>query len=405
VILQGYGPAVSSLRTTAAIGLLDYSPASLQEARMTIRDMMLFGDKTDSTLLVNIANGAGIFLENLLIRGSITDCVKTDATYFVNLTNVRLDDCDQYGVNLSNGSNVFTLQNVDFEASSVGSTAALRVHLSVTGTVTGCAFEGNNLTLQDILLDSSSDININGNFLELSTGSAIVCVDTAGGICSGITIANNNISSAGTQIIDFSANNPAHRDITITNNRFAAVSGTHVLFDPGSGTLTYTACQNFPDATPANYVQGINAANKCVIKGEAVYDTSGDLARDDNAGTLRYNGSIHIGADGDVSITRSTQDFQINSGNAAGTITLRTVGSDRLSVSAAGVVTVKGSSSDLLFIPESTGVTIRGAELSGDPSAPAANGFILYAKDNGSGKTTLCARFASGATQCFATEP
>jgi hypothetical protein len=40
-----------------------------------------------------------------------------------------------------------------------------------------------------------------------------------------------------------------------------------------------------------------------------------------------------------------------------------------------------------------------------DPSAPAANKARLYAKDNGSGKTQLCARFNTGASQCFVTEP
>lgn len=47
----------------------------------------------------------------------------------------------------------------------------------------------------------------------------------------------------------------------------------------------------------------------------------------------------------------------------------------------------------------------EGTEQGADPSAPAEGGFKLYAKDNGSGKTTLCARFATGAVQCFATEP
>jgi hypothetical protein len=40
-----------------------------------------------------------------------------------------------------------------------------------------------------------------------------------------------------------------------------------------------------------------------------------------------------------------------------------------------------------------------------EPGAPGANGARLYSKDNGSGKSQLCARFASGASQCFATEP
>lgn len=40
-----------------------------------------------------------------------------------------------------------------------------------------------------------------------------------------------------------------------------------------------------------------------------------------------------------------------------------------------------------------------------DPSAPAANDFVMYARDNGSGKTQACIRFATGAIQVIATEP
>ncbi len=40
-----------------------------------------------------------------------------------------------------------------------------------------------------------------------------------------------------------------------------------------------------------------------------------------------------------------------------------------------------------------------------DPSAPAANGATLYARDNGAGKTQLCVRFATGAVQVIATQP
>ena len=44
-------------------------------------------------------------------------------------------------------------------------------------------------------------------------------------------------------------------------------------------------------------------------------------------------------------------------------------------------------------------------EASADPSAPAANGAVLYTKDNGAGKTQLCVRFATGAVQVIATQP
>jgi hypothetical protein len=44
-------------------------------------------------------------------------------------------------------------------------------------------------------------------------------------------------------------------------------------------------------------------------------------------------------------------------------------------------------------------------ELTGDPSAPAANRARVYSRDNGSGKTQLCVRFNTGAVQVLATEP
>jgi hypothetical protein len=44
-------------------------------------------------------------------------------------------------------------------------------------------------------------------------------------------------------------------------------------------------------------------------------------------------------------------------------------------------------------------------EQSSDPAAPSANRARLFTKDNGAGKTQLAVRFASGATQVFATEP
>lgn len=50
----------------------------------------------------------------------------------------------------------------------------------------------------------------------------------------------------------------------------------------------------------------------------------------------------------------------------------------------------------------STGA-IRGLEQA-EPVAPAANYYVIYAKDV-AGKTNLCARFATGIVTCFAAEP
>lgn len=49
------------------------------------------------------------------------------------------------------------------------------------------------------------------------------------------------------------------------------------------------------------------------------------------------------------------------------------------------------------------GSFIEGQEES-EPAAPATNRYRLYSKDNGSGVSQLCARFATGASQCFAAD-
>jgi len=41
----------------------------------------------------------------------------------------------------------------------------------------------------------------------------------------------------------------------------------------------------------------------------------------------------------------------------------------------------------------------------GDPAAPPADNVYVFARDSGSGKTQLCARFATGAVQCFVSQP
>lgn len=52
----------------------------------------------------------------------------------------------------------------------------------------------------------------------------------------------------------------------------------------------------------------------------------------------------------------------------------------------------------------SVAIYIEGTEMSA-PSAPAANGFRIFAQDNGAGKTQLMVIFASGAAQQLAIEP
>lgn len=67
-----------------------------------------------------------------------------------------------------------------------------------------------------------------------------------------------------------------------------------------------------------------------------------------------------------------------------------------LSRAAAGIVKITNGS---------TGAGLLQFEETTDPTAPAANNAILYAKDNGAGKTQIVARFPTGAIQVLATEP
>jgi len=68
---------------------------------------------------------------------------------------------------------------------------------------------------------------------------------------------------------------------------------------------------------------------------------------------------------------------------------------------------LKRSEAGILRITADTGTA--GAALEGfertAPSAPAANGYRIYAEDDGSGKTRLMVRFATGAAQQIAIEP
>ena len=64
-----------------------------------------------------------------------------------------------------------------------------------------------------------------------------------------------------------------------------------------------------------------------------------------------------------------------------------------------------GYGTDILRVgSDGAGTLLYGLEIA-EPAAPAANGWVIYAKDNGSGKTQLCVRFNTGAVQVLATEP
>lgn len=83
---------------------------------------------------------------------------------------------------------------------------------------------------------------------------------------------------------------------------------------------------------------------------------------------------------------------------------------DRWQISNVGNITDQGTSSIRLngglgIAVANTATGTLGMTEIATPSAPAADGVLLFAKDNGAGKTQLMALFASGAAQQVAIQP
>lgn len=104
-----------------------------------------------------------------------------------------------------------------------------------------------------------------------------------------------------------------------------------------------------------------------------------------------------------------TGTFIIGAATKANIITPVGSGTVHLTILANGRVGYKESSpASAIDIDDDAGGTnkgyITGEEIAGDPAAPAANHYALYAKDVG-GKTAIYARFNTGAVQQIAIEP
>lgn len=93
-------------------------------------------------------------------------------------------------------------------------------------------------------------------------------------------------------------------------------------------------------------------------------------------------------------------------GNVRGPASFQIAARDNANANNRSLVDWGASATDTLLLGDSNALCIvQGSELAGDPSAPATNGWKLYAKDNGGGKTQLMVIFASGAAQQVAIQP
>lgn len=126
-----------------------------------------------------------------------------------------------------------------------------------------------------------------------------------------------------------------------------------------------------------------------------------------NTGALDINGALVFGASG-FELGSSARAILENGSNVD--YNVGTGGVHNFEVNNVDIMDVGGSSVDLFKFLDlqggsGAGSYIQFTEETVDPSAPAANGGILYCKDSGAGKTELYVRFNSGATQLIASEP
>jgi hypothetical protein len=169
-------------------------------------------------------------------------------------------------------------------------------------------------------------------------------------------------------------------------------SGTHTdlgaafIRTPTIGTAGGAAVSNFTTLKVGNAPAAIgNATVRALWVGTGRSQVDGVLSM----GTKTTSGAD----DGDIVLKNDTGS--IRSVNAAGTSAvsiLRLDGDNRLKVGE-GVTVID-------YGPRVWQLTERA-----DPSAPASEQVYVFAKNNGAGKTQLCARFSTGAVQCFAGEP
>jgi hypothetical protein len=177
------------------------------------------------------------------------------------------------------------------------------------------------------------------------------------------------------------------------------VSGTHA--DIG-GVFVKTPLLGSAGGATVNNITTLKVdAAPVAIGGSTVRALWVSTGQSDIDGNLAVKGRLHLGAttvtsgvgNGDIALPNGTGSLMF--ANAAGTAGLKALTTD--------------SSNRLLFGEDYSEVQLSATFMSfsevTEPGAGATNTVRLYAKDTGGSKTTLCARFATGAAQCFATEP
>lgn len=332
LILEGAGSDATEIFVSGAIRGLVYDPpvATIVEARLTIRHLKIKGTTADTLNLLTINNASTVTLANLFLRDGSTNCLSVDNSFKWSLKDSRLQDCAGDLVEANPVSNVFSINNVDFNANTTGTN-----HISITasgpGSITNNNFEGLAITNVSIQFDGVTGVDVEANFFEMGIGPVI---RAAGVLSTAVTMRNNVWSSDNSTVIDFATGNLAHTDIEIQYNRFSVADGRS-MFNPGTGILSYKFCNNNANVTPSAWVVGFPNTVECVDIGQNKVEQRGPLTRNDSIPRWQYDGQIAIGPDNIVNFSRSGEDLSVTTG-ATGTILLRSAGSDRFIVQSNG---------------------------------------------------------------------
>lgn len=158
---------------------------------------------------------------------------------------------------------------------------------------------------------------------------------------------------------------------------------------------------------------GVMAPSLVLVGDGSAAAPSYSFASDPDTGMWRVSGGVITGIDGVGYAATFTNQFQLATGGAltwssgaitaAADVSLSRGAANRLDLASGDSFYVVSGGLGVNIVNTAAG-TIALTEQTA-PSAPAANGVILYAVDNGGGKTQLMALFSSGAAQQLAIQP
>jgi len=290
---------------------------------------------------------------------------------------------------------------------------------SITTTDGGGSIDTSNGTIE--LGTDGTRFTINGSLA--STNRAIYLPDADGTFALTANKLSAFAATTSAELAGVISDETGSGKLIFSEGTFASTTGQTYTFPTTTATLartdaaqTFTGVQTITGTTQNSlFVSATSATNaasptNCVAvfqqgpgTGVGVFTDAAINLRATAAGAYV---NAFIGSSGagiiDISGSGSSSALRVRDSNSpnAGTV--------GVSLTAAGnitaICTLAVTGATTLTGAVTTANFIAGVEMT-PPSAPAANGYRIYAEDNGAGKTRLMVLFASGAAQQIALQP